>query len=130
MTVKSVYSIAAALTFALGTAWLLAPAFMLAQWGLAGDAPTAYMSRRLGGMFFGYAAILWLARHAEASPARHAISAGGLVVTAVMAGVSLFGVLAGTIGPAAWSAVVIEVALAAAFASLLLAETRSPSTSR
>lgn len=122
MSLKTVFSIAAVLTGALGAAWLLAPAFMLDGWGMTSDAATIYMARRYGSLFFGYSAILWFARIAGASPARHAIVTGGFVVTTVMAVVSLAGVLGGTIGQMAWSAVVIEVLLAAAFGYLLVTE--------
>jgi hypothetical protein len=37
------------------------------------------------------------------------------VVTSVMPLLSLFGVMSGTVGPGAWSAVAIEAALAAPF---------------
>jgi hypothetical protein len=122
MSLKAVFSIAAVLTGALGVAWLLAPAFMLDGWGMTTDAATVYMARRYGGQFFGYADILWFARAAGASPARHAIVTGGLVVTTILAAVSLVGVLGGVAGPMAWSAVVVEALLAAAFGYLLVTE--------
>lgn len=59
--------------------------------------------------------LVWLARKAEPSSARTAILAGGVAVTVLMAALSLYGALAGIVGPMIWSAVVIEVALAAAF---------------
>jgi hypothetical protein len=124
MSVKLVFTIAAVLTFALGAAWLLAPAFMLQQWGITGNTAAAYMSRRCGGLFFGYAAILWFSRLAGVSPARDAIVTGGFVVSTVMAVVSLVGVVGGTIGPTAWGTVVIEALLAVAFGYLLLTKAR------
>ncbi len=113
---KILFSVAAALTLLLGVAWLFFPHSMLTSWGVQPDPVSAYMARRYGGLFFGYAAILWLGRASGPSPARTAILAGSAIVTAVMAIVSLVGVLTGVVGPAAWSAVVIEVLLAAGFA--------------
>jgi hypothetical protein len=124
MSVRLIFTIAAALTFALGTAWLLAPASMLQQWNMTADPEIVYMSRRYGGLFFGYSVILWFARLAAASPARDAIVAGAFVVTTVMTVVSLAGVLAGLTGPMVWSTVVIEGLLAAAFGYLLFTKAR------
>ena len=124
MSVRSVFSIAAVPTLALGAGWLLAPGFMLQQWGITGDPAAAYMSRRCGCLFLGYSAILWFARKADVSPARDAIVTGAFVMTAVMAALSVLGVLGGTIGPMAWSAVVIEALLAVAFGDLLFTRRR------
>ena len=73
------------------------------------------MARRYGGLFFGYAVILWLARGAHASPARMAILAGGAVVSGLMTIVSLVGVLSGVVGPVLWSAVALEALLTVGF---------------
>jgi len=109
-------SVAAGLTLLLGVAWLFFPQSMLSSWGVQPDPVPAYIGRRYGGLFFGYSAILWLARASGPSPARTAILAGSAVVTTVMAIVSLVGALTGVVGPAVWSAVVIEALLAAGFA--------------
>ena len=124
MTPKLVFSAAAAATGVLGLAFLAAPVFMLASWDVKGDPAAVFMTRRYGVMLFGYGVVLWLARTAAATPARHAIATGGLVVTAVVAVISLLGVLQGIVGPAAWSAVVIEALLAAGFAFVLFTEKR------
>jgi len=113
---KTLFSIAAVLTALLGVGWLFFPTTMLSGWGVHGDGVAVYMARRYGGLFFGYCVILWLSRASPASETRTAILAGSLVVTAVMAVVSLVGVITGTVGPMAWSAVVVEALLAAGFA--------------
>jgi hypothetical protein len=118
---KTLFSTAAALTGLLGVAWLFFPTTMLAGWGVHGDELAVYMARRYGGLFFGYSVILWLGRASPASAARTAILAGGLVVTAAMAVVSVVGVVTGTVGPMAWSAVVVETLLAAGFGYFLVA---------
>lgn len=119
---KHVFSVAAVLTFGLHMAFLLAPVIMLQQWLVGSDPATVYRSRRCGGLFLGYSTMLWLARAAEASPARHAMTTGDFVVAALMAVVSSVGVLGRSIGATAWSAVAVEVPLAAAFGDLLLTE--------
>lgn len=112
---KVLFSLAAFLVTLLGIGWLGFPETMLQLWAVKGDPITIYMSRRYGGLLFGYAVILWLGREAPPSAAKSAILAGGVVVTTVMTALSLLGVLTGTIGPGAWGAVVIEAVLAAGF---------------
>jgi nitrate reductase gamma subunit len=113
----TLFSVSAALTAFLGVVWLFFPAAMLALWGVEqhANAVTIYMGQRYGGLFFGYTVILWLARRSPPSPTRRAILAAGFAATAVLAVISLFGVLTGTVGPAAWTAVVVEALLAVAF---------------
>lgn len=117
-TVRNLFSVTAVLTLMLGVVWTAVPQAMLASWGVQGDAVTVYMSRRYGALFFGYALILWMARTSEPSSVRRAILAGGTAATAIMAVLSLVGVLTGVVGPFVWSAVVIEVVLAASFGYL------------
>jgi hypothetical protein len=113
---KTLFSVAGVLTGLLGILWLLLPQVMLAGWGTPqADAITLYMARRYGGQFFGYAVILWLGRTCASSPARSAILAGGAVVTFMLAIVSVGGITSGVVGPAVWSAAVIEALLAVGF---------------
>ncbi len=77
---KVLFAITSGLTLLIGVAWLFAPHTMLASWGVGAEPVAAYMARRYGGLYFGYAAILWLARGAPASAARTAILAGSAVV--------------------------------------------------
>lgn len=112
---KTFLTIAAALTLLLGIAWVAAPQAMYDSWNVYPDDLRAYMGRRYGGMFFGYSAMLWLARVSGPSPARTAILAGGAVVTTVMAIISIAGALSGVVGPMIWISVAIEALLAAGF---------------
>jgi hypothetical protein len=114
------FSAAAALCVLLGILWTVLPGSMFSGWGVAGDEVATYMARRYAALFFGYATILWLARSAEPGPAMTAILAGGAVVTSLIAIVSLVGALTGVVGPVIWSAVVIEVTLAAGFVYYLV----------
>jgi hypothetical protein len=120
MTTGLLFTITAIVTAVLGVSWLFFPATMLSLWKASGSEITLYMSRRYAGLFFGYSVMLWLGRTAPPSPARDAIVAGGLAVTAVMAIVSLVGVVRRTVGPATWGTVVIEAVLAGGFGYLLL----------
>ena len=112
---KALFVLTTCLTVLLGVTWLFFPQAMLASWGIAADAPTVYMARRYGGLFWGYAVLLWLSRDATPSPTRTAILAGGSVVNVVMTLVSLLGALSGVCGPAIWGAVGVEAVLSVAF---------------
>lgn len=119
---KAFFSTVAVLMVLLGTGWLFFPEAMLSSWGVHSDATGVYVGRRYGAVLFGYAAILWLGRAAGPSVARAAILGGAAVVSALVAVVSLAGVLTATIGPGAWAAVVIEGLLAAGFTYYFVAE--------
>jgi uncharacterized membrane protein len=95
---------------------------MLSSWSVQTDGVGVYVGRRYGGLLFGYAAILWLCRAAGPSAARAAILGGGAVVSTLVALLSLWGVVTGTIGPGAWGAVVIEALLAGGFLYYFLVE--------
>jgi hypothetical protein len=119
---KVFLSIVSMLMVLLGSGWLLFPEAMLGSWSVQSDAAGVYMGRRYGGLLFGYAAILWLGRAAGPSTARSAILGGGALVTGLVTLLSLWGVVTGTIGPAAWGAVVIEAVLTGGFLYYFLAE--------
>ncbi len=112
---KALFVATAVITFALGVAWTLFPGPMLGGWGVHGDEATTYIARRYGGLFFGYAAILWLSRRSDSSPARTAILAGSAVVTTVMAIVSVVGVVTKVVSPVVWGVVALEGLLAIGF---------------
>lgn len=116
----TLFVVAAGLTLALGVAWLFLPRVMLSSWGAEPSDAAAYMARRYGGLFLGYAVLLWLGRNAASSPAGLGIAAGGAVVSTVMMIVSVLGVAGGVVGRVVWIAAAVEAALAAAFVSLYL----------
>ena len=122
---KALFIATTILTLILGVSWLFFPQVMLGSWGVTGDAVTVYMSRRYGGLFFGYVAILWLARSATPSPTRTAILVGGTVCSVLMTFVSLLGALSHVVGPAVWGAVVVEAVLSVAFVYQLAADRRA-----
>jgi len=123
---KALFVASTCLTLLLGVGWLCFPQGMLSSWGVAGDPVTVYMARRYGGLFFGYATILWLSRAAPPSPARTAILAGGVLCSVVMTAVSLWGALSGVVGPLIWFAVAIEAVLAVAFVYYLATARSTP----
>lgn len=123
---QRLFATSAVLTGLLGVIWTAAPRFMLGQWGTADpDAMTVYMSRRYGGLFFGYAVLMWLARPAGPSALRRAVLVGGAVVSSVMAAISAVGALSGVVTPVVWGAFALEVGLASWFGYYLAFEDRS-----
>jgi uncharacterized membrane protein (DUF441 family) len=122
MTVRALFTITAVVTLLLGLSWLFFPAFMLAQWGAQPNEMLVYVSRRYAVMFLGYSVMVWLARNTEPSATRRAILAGGLVVTCILAVVSLLGVVSGTINASGWIAFAIELLLTLGFGYFLLSK--------
>jgi hypothetical protein len=125
--VKTFFTAAALVTFVLGIAWLLFPATMLALWGASSDGMTMYVGRRCGALMLGYTAILWHSRAASASEARSAILAGGAIVTAMLAILSVVGALTIVAGPGAWIAAVIEALLTVGFLYFFVTAGGAPS---
>ena len=120
MTISALFSVASFLTLLLGLGWILAPGAMLSAWGIAASDALIYMSRRSAALFLGYAVILWRSRTSIQSDARQAIVGGTLVVSILMAVMSLYGVLSNTINPSGWLAFAVEVLLAIGFGYFLL----------
>lgn len=112
---KTYFLIASTLLFLLGVTAVFFPEALLASWDMKSDAAGQYVTRRYGGMFFGYATILWLSRRSGPSPAVRNILFMGLIVATTMTVLSLYGILTGVAGPAMWGPVVIEAALAVTY---------------
>ena len=128
MTIKNLFSIAAVLDLLLGAAWILFPEAVLAMWGTtAADDMLIYISQRYAVLFLGYGVTLWLSRTAPPSTARRALVVGGFIVCALMAVMSLKGVLTNTINASGLLAFSIEALLAAGFGYFLFVK-REPTT--
>jgi hypothetical protein len=67
---KTFLSVVSVLMIILGAGWLFFPEAMLGSWSVRTDPTGVYVSRRYGGLLFGYAAILWLGRASGPSSAR------------------------------------------------------------
>ncbi len=125
MTLKALFTIAAAVTAFMGVSWLLFPGAMLTQWSVSPNPLAEYIGRRYAAMFFGYSVIAWLAREASDSPARRAIVAGAFALNCANTAVTLFGLATAAIGPAAWFVVILEAFLAVGFGYFLFSERRT-----
>jgi hypothetical protein len=71
--------LAAIACLALGLAWIVAPAAILALWGVRDPNTDFIVEHRFGALFIGVGAILLMARNAAPSPTRSAISYGVVI---------------------------------------------------
>jgi hypothetical protein len=121
MRTKTLFILAAFFTLVLGLAWMFFPEALLNAWGIASSSALIYMARRCAVLFLGTAVILWSARTAPQSPALHAIIAGSFTSTALMALMSLYGVVSTAINPSGLIAFGLEASLTMCFGYSLFA---------
>ncbi len=105
-------TLTALLFFALSAILMFQPAALLANWGVGFDESTGVVSRRAAALYAGIGLMLFLARKAEASPARSALVSGFVFICVALAGLGAFELASGRVNSGILPAVVIEVALA------------------
>lgn len=98
-----------------GIAFVLVPVQVLSMYGVAGDAPVAFMSQLFGATLIGFAVLSWSARNAVDSDARRAIVLALFIAFAVGFMVALMGALEGFMNPLSWLTVVIYLFFASCF---------------
>ena len=113
-------TIAATICFVLAVVWSLAPQRLLSLWGVAYSQPAGLVSRRGAALFLGIGVMFFLARSAELSVGRSALSAGFAVVCLALAALGVMELVRKRAGIGILSAVLVEVALAVAFLFQLL----------
>lgn len=105
----------------LGLGFLLSPPGMLRPWGLAAEPATSLLSRRIGAIYLGLAVMLVFGHDAPPSALRTAVSACFALATALLAGLGLFELRAGTASRGILVAVGVETAMALGFGSVIVA---------
>ena len=113
---RHVAIVACGICLLLAVIWLLAPQLILWLWQIGDPQPTLVMARRGGALFLGLAAMLFLARNAEPSTARGAISVGLCLACAILAILGLGEWVAGHAGVGIGLAALVEILLSASFA--------------
>jgi len=115
LSFQNLATITAFICFTLTIVWLLAPQRMLSIWGVNYSYPVGLVSRRGGALFLGIGVMFFLARNAELSPSRTALSTGFIVGCLALAslGIVEFATKRARIG--ILLAVLVEVILVAAF---------------
>lgn len=103
------------LFFGLAATWIFAPDAMLANWNVASSPSAELVGRRAAALYAGIGVMFFLARRAEPSPARSALTAGMATACLLLAALGVFELLAGHAGAGILAAVLIEAALALAF---------------
>jgi peptidoglycan/LPS O-acetylase OafA/YrhL len=116
---------ASGIFFALALIWLLVPQFILWVWQIDSPEPALLLARRGGALFLGIAVMLCLVRNAENSPARRAIAIGLSVACSMLAALSLYELVTRHAGTAIGLAILVEIALALAFAAVCHADNSS-----
>jgi hypothetical protein len=119
---RTVAIVASSICLLLASGWLLAPQLILRVWQIAGPEPALVMARRGGALFLGLAATLFLARNAENSSARRAISTGLCLACATLAMLGIGEWIAGHAGIGIGLAAFVEILLSASFARTLFTD--------
>lgn len=120
-TMGRLFTVASILIFLLGLGWMLAPGPNLTSLGFSDDEAMKYMARRYAVLMIGFGIVYWSARTDRPSAARRGILVAAVVVTALLAGVSLHGILANTVTVMGWVPFGVELVLTVAFGYCLVA---------
>jgi hypothetical protein len=126
MEFRTVCSAAALLSLPFGLGFVFAPAATAAIYTAApGDPATLLVGRYFGSEMLMYAAAVWGLRGLRTPPEQR-VAAGALAVATLCgAGVTLHGVLAGTMNAVGWSSVALYGGFAWCWVTLALREPRS-----
>lgn len=115
MTFRRLALLSAVLFFALSAMWMCAPELMLTQWGVPYTESAGLVSRRAAAFYAGMALMLLLARKAEASGARFALSSGISLTCLMLATLGILEWRSGAATAQILIAVALEAVLAVAF---------------
>src|SRR3954466_12692773 len=113
MTLKNYFAVFAVLAALFGIGFVLAPAQVLANYGMECPPAVAVMSRLFGGTLLALAVIQWSARDFQNEAATRAVLIGVGAADAVNFVVATAATSAGTINALGWSTVVIYLVGAA-----------------
>lgn len=115
MSLKSFLSIHAIIALVYGLGFIVMPGVLVGYFGGHLGPTGVFMGRLFGSALLTYAAVLWLARAAEDSTARRAITLGFFLTMIVGGAVSLHEQLKGIVNMLGWSTVALYFVLAACY---------------
>ena len=115
MTFRHLALLSSVLLFGLSAVWMFSPELMLTQWGVQYSDGAALVSRRAAAFYAGIALMLLLARNAEASKARFALTTGVSLTCLILATLGILEWQTGSASAQILVAVVLEAVLAVAF---------------
>lgn len=115
---KILSSVAGGICLTLAAIWMFVPDILLGLWGIGYSASAGIVARRMSGLFLALGYLLFKTRHSPPSPERAALASAFALGCSVLAALGLFELVSGRAGVGILSAVLVEIALAAAFIKL------------
>jgi hypothetical protein len=125
MTLKTYFSIFAALSVLFGIGFVLAPGQVLTNYGVESSPALALMSRLFGGTLLAIAVILWCAKDFRDQATVRAVLVGTCIADAVNLIVAFVSVTSGTVNALGWTTVLIYLC-GAVGAGYFLAANKAP----
>jgi len=122
MSVKVFLAIAAAIAIIYGIGFVLAPAVVLATYGMTTDASTVLSARYFGLTLLGLGLVVWFVRDSSDAKALRGLLLGLAIQGVIGVLVSIWGTISGTMNAAGWSAVLIYAVLLAGYVYYLLTD--------
>jgi hypothetical protein len=125
MNFKTVTLITSIVTLVLGVGYIFFGDVIVGRWQIQVSEAVILMGRRIGAVYLGLSAMFYLARSAEASASRTAITLGTAIALSllVLVGVSEF--MAGHVGAGILASVAVEALLAASYLWIYYADRHS-----
>jgi hypothetical protein len=121
MTIRTFFAILAVLSVLFGIGFVLAPAQVLANYGIEHSPALALLGRLFGGALLTLGIILWLARDFHDEAAIRTVLVAALIGDAVNLVVAIIGTLSGVVNALGWSTVLIYLFGAAGSGYFLMA---------
>jgi hypothetical protein len=107
MTIRTFFAILAVLSVLFGIGFVLAPAQVLANYGIEHSPALALLGRLFGGALLTLGVILWLARDFRDEAAIRTVLVAALIGDAVNLVVATMGTLSGVVNALGWTTVLI-----------------------
>lgn len=115
MTYETMATVMSVAGCVLGLRFVFAGASLLKEWGIEPTDGPLVVCRRLGAVYLGLALLFFLGRAAPPSDLRSAVCLGMGGASALLAGLGLFELRAGRVGPRILVPALVEVVVAAGF---------------
>jgi len=120
MKFKTLMAIKAVVCLGFGPLLLFFPCWLLNLLGLAFSSGAAFTSREYGAALVGNLLLTWLARNAEASPARRAIVWNLFVYDAIALVATLVFLVSGILNPLGWGIAAVYLFFTVGFGCFLV----------
>lgn len=125
MTFKTVALSTSIVTLVLGVGYLLGGELLIGRWQIRISEGVVVMGRRIGAVYLGLSAMFFLARSAEASVPRTAMTVGTAIALSLLVVVGVSEFMAGHVGAGILASVAVEAVLAVCFLWIYYADRRA-----